>query len=215
MDSHRVSSVENEMMQRRVACAAYLVSLSLVVFSYSLSLHLLFQISISLSLSLSLVIVWAVNNEQSIHSLIAAIAQLGERQTEDLKVPGSIPGLGIDSFGHSHICFSILNILQLLLHPFFPVSLSLSLPLFFWLTFMYSFFILLPNCSVLLRCNQVGTWCSGITSASHAEGPGFKSQCVHILSLRKLHCSFSILPCLSCVFFSSFLLFESLFASLS
>ena len=24
-----------------------------------------------------------------------------------------------------------------------------------------------------------GTWCSGITSASHAEGPGFKSQCVH------------------------------------
>ena len=27
----------------------------------------------------------------------AAIAQLGERQTEDLKVPGSIPGLGIIS----------------------------------------------------------------------------------------------------------------------
>ena len=26
---------------------------------------------------------------------MAAIAQLGERQTEDLKVPGSIPGLGI------------------------------------------------------------------------------------------------------------------------
>ena len=26
---------------------------------------------------------------------IAAIAQLGERQTEDLKVPGSIPGLGM------------------------------------------------------------------------------------------------------------------------
>ena len=26
-----------------------------------------------------------------------------------------------------------------------------------------------------------GTWCSGITSASHAEGPGFKSQCVHYL----------------------------------
>ena len=25
----------------------------------------------------------------------ASIAQLGERQTEDLKVPGSIPGLGI------------------------------------------------------------------------------------------------------------------------
>ena len=28
-------------------------------------------------------------------NLEAAIAQLGERQTEDLKVPGSIPGLGI------------------------------------------------------------------------------------------------------------------------
>ena len=26
---------------------------------------------------------------------LAAIAQLGERQTEDLEVPGSIPGLGI------------------------------------------------------------------------------------------------------------------------
>jgi hypothetical protein len=32
---------------------------------------------------------------------------------------------------------------------------------------------------------QWGTWCSGITSASHAEGPWFKSQCVHVLeSLR-------------------------------
>ena len=29
------------------------------------------------------------------HKSLAAIAQLGERQTEDLKVPGSIPGLGI------------------------------------------------------------------------------------------------------------------------
>ena len=28
----------------------------------------------------------------------AAIAQLGERQTEDLEVPGSIPGLGITIF---------------------------------------------------------------------------------------------------------------------
>ena len=81
-------------------------------------LFFVFALAVSnFNLSLSLVIVWAVNNEQSIHSLIAAIAQLGERQTEDLKVPGSIPGLGIDSFGHSHICFSILNILQLLLHP--------------------------------------------------------------------------------------------------
>ena len=25
-----------------------------------------------------------------------------------------------------------------------------------------------------------GTWCSGITSASHAEGPGFNPQCVHL-----------------------------------
>ena len=30
----------------------------------------------------------------------AAIAQLGERQTEDLKAPGSIPGLGKDSWTH-------------------------------------------------------------------------------------------------------------------
>ena len=28
-----------------------------------------------------------------------------------------------------------------------------------------------------------GAWCSGITSASHAEGPGFKSQCVHFLEV--------------------------------
>ena len=27
----------------------------------------------------------------------------------------------------------------------------------------------------------MGTWCSGVTSASHAEGPGFKSQCVHFV----------------------------------
>ena len=30
----------------------------------------------------------------------AAIAQLGERQTEDLKVPASIPGLGIFFLTH-------------------------------------------------------------------------------------------------------------------
>ena len=34
-----------------------------------------------------------------------------------------------------------------------------------------------PACST-------GTWCSGITSASHAEGPGFKSQCVHLFCIR-------------------------------
>ena len=28
---------------------------------------------------------------------------------------------------------------------------------------------------------QLGSWCNGITSASHAEGPGFKSQCVHMI----------------------------------
>ena len=31
-------------------------------------------------------------------SVFADIAQLGERQTEDLKVPGSIPGVGICIF---------------------------------------------------------------------------------------------------------------------
>ena len=34
-----------------------------------------------------------------------------------------------------------------------------------------------------------GTWCSGITSAPHAEGPGFKSQCVHLLHMFKSKCS--------------------------
>ena len=33
----------------------------------------------------------------------AAIAQLGERQTEDLKVPGSIPGLGMPSLGPEEV----------------------------------------------------------------------------------------------------------------
>ena len=37
----------------------------------------------------------------------AAIAQLGERQTEDLKVPGSIPGLGIFSMPSAVIIVSI------------------------------------------------------------------------------------------------------------
>ena len=34
----------------------------------------------------------------------AAIAQLGERQTEDLKVPGSIPGLGIYADAYTFLC---------------------------------------------------------------------------------------------------------------
>ena len=37
------------------------------------------------------------------------IAQLGERQTEDLKVPGSIPGRGIFS---QKFCFIILELIQ-------------------------------------------------------------------------------------------------------
>ena len=45
--------------------------------------------------------------------LPAAIAQLGERQTEDLKVPGSIPGLGIFSF-----CFFQPRILSFFLEPY-------------------------------------------------------------------------------------------------
>ena len=35
------------------------------------------------------------NDERFAPNNYAAIAQLGERQTEDLEVPGSIPGLGI------------------------------------------------------------------------------------------------------------------------
>ena len=38
------------------------------------------------------------------------------------------------------------------------------------------------TCDIYRNSNEsLGTWCSGITSASHAEGPGFKSQCVHII----------------------------------
>ena len=40
----------------------------------------------------------------------AAIAQLGERQTEDLKVPGSIPGLGIFVLLHATAATSKNNI---------------------------------------------------------------------------------------------------------
>ena len=36
-------------------------------------------------------------------------------------------------------------------------------------------------------CPASGTWCSGITSASHAEGPGFKSQCVHAIHRDGFH----------------------------
>ena len=40
--------------------------------------------------------------------------------------------------------------------------------------------------SPAMRHHTWGTWCSGITSASHAEGPGFKSQCVHVLNRTHL-----------------------------
>ena len=46
---------------------------------------------------------------------IAAIAQLGERQTEDLKVPGSIPGLGTclpPSFSRPFCFFIFLSVLS-------------------------------------------------------------------------------------------------------
>ena len=48
---------------------------------------------------------------QVMHCTIAAIAQLGERQTEDLKVPGSIPGGGTFFFlrkkkGRENLCFA-------------------------------------------------------------------------------------------------------------
>ncbi len=40
---------------------------------------------------------WGLYSLKSMRCLwsVAAIAQLGERQTEDLEVPGSIPGFGI------------------------------------------------------------------------------------------------------------------------
>ena len=37
---------------------------------------------------------------------VAAIAQLGERQTEDLEVPGSIPGLGTFVLSHK-LCMGL------------------------------------------------------------------------------------------------------------
>ena len=43
------------------------------------------------------------SREYSNHVAAAAIAQLGERQTEDLKVPGSIPGLGMSSLGPEEV----------------------------------------------------------------------------------------------------------------
>ena len=40
--------------------------------------------------------------------------------------------------------------------------------------------VALRNCFKTNASNlSLGTWCSGITSALHAEGPGFNPQCVH------------------------------------
>ena len=43
----------------------------------------------------------------------------------------------------------------------------------------------IPACPLLQTYDEIylGTWCNGITSASHAEGPGFKSQCDHFSHL--------------------------------
>ena len=49
----------------------------------------------TLALNLNLKLTTKVTSLQPIYTR-AAIAQLGERQTEDLKVPGSIPGGGTD-----------------------------------------------------------------------------------------------------------------------
>ena len=40
--------------------------------------------------------------------------------------------------------------------------------------------------SVLAEASLRGTWCSGITSAPHAEGPGLKSLCVHCTVAEQL-----------------------------
>ena len=50
----------------------------------------------------------------------AAIAQLGERQTEDLKVPGSIPGLG------TFLIFGVWGAQHVLLHAAAHVALTWS-----------------------------------------------------------------------------------------
>ena len=43
--------------------------------------------------------------------------------------------------------------------------------------------------SLLFQANHTGTWCSGIASAPHAEGPGFKSQCVHLSRMACVNCT--------------------------
>ena len=69
------------------------------------------------------------------YSSLAEIAQLGERQTEDLKVPGSIlksvtelwiiPGLGISFLKWFLLCFCFIFVLSFSWWRFFPVWLSI------------------------------------------------------------------------------------------
>ena len=47
------------------------------------------------------------------------------------------------------------------------------------------------------RTVAMGTWCSGITSASHAEGPGFNAQCVHVKRHGRLQYDYSARASLS------------------
>ena len=51
---------------------------------------------------------WMSHMEGRLHLTChqAAIAQLGERQTEDLKVPDSIPGLGMLPYGVQQYCLT-------------------------------------------------------------------------------------------------------------
>ena len=45
-----------------------------------------------------------------------------------------------------------------------------------------------------LGCHEIeGTWCSGITPAQHAGGPGLNPQCVHLF----LMCAFTEMPQIS------------------
>ena len=97
----------------------------------------------------------------------AAIAQLGERQTEDLKVPGSIPGLG------TFLNFGVWGAQHVLLHAAAHVALTWSCreqPL---------------ERGAADGCVDDATvgsfipsaaWSSGMILASGARGPGFNSQ---------------------------------------
>ena len=97
----------------------------------------------------------------------AAIAQLGERQTEDLKVPGSIPGLG--SFGvaclRCVVLFAVVSgVVAFVVARF--VSGTMGFSCFENLACQAEFQIVCACCSVgvglllLLRhCNSVGGLC--------------------------------------------------------